>query len=108
MLLFLAVIVLAAVLAYLWIKRKLQTAVPGFFFFFLFFFPSLLSSSVVGVQPPSIGGLLNGLRWLRNPTKFLNDTRKELGDVFLLEIFGIKLFFVFSVEVSGSCLRPSE
>ncbi len=70
----------AVVAALLWLRQKLKTDVP------------------LGKQPPSIGGFQNGLAWLKNPTQFLIDTRKKLGDVFLLEVFGIKLFFVFSAE----------
>jgi hypothetical protein len=63
-----------------WLRVKFRTATP------------------IGKQPPSVGGLSNGLAWLRNPTQFLIDTRKRLGDIFLLQVFGIKLFFVFSAE----------
>lgn len=74
------VFLLAAIVsAYAWLRKKMATAAP------------------VGPQPPKVGGLRKGLSWLRNPTQFLNDTRRELGsDVFLLEVFGVKLFFVFS------------
>merc|ERR1711974_165502 len=36
------------------------------------------------------------MAWLKNPTAYLNKLRKEHGDIFILDVFGLKLFFVFS------------
>jgi cytochrome P450 len=52
--------------------------------------------------PPRVAGRLPwvgaGLSFLANPTGFLRATRDRLGDSFLLEAFGFRLFFVFSPE----------
>jgi len=37
-----------------------------------------------------------GLRFAQNPTNFLKDLRAEYGDTFLVDVFGYKLFCVFS------------
>jgi cytochrome P450 len=37
-----------------------------------------------------------GIHFLRSPTRYLARTRRELGDTFLLEAFGFRLFFLFS------------
>lgn len=61
---------------------------------------TLATAKPVGKQPPTVSGkypfIGAGLDWLHNPREFLNQKRKELGDVFILEAFGLKLFFVFS------------
>ena len=36
--------------------------------------------------------------FLRNPTEFLSATRARLGDAFLLDVLGFRLFFLFSPE----------
>ena len=62
---------------YLWIRIRLST------------------SQEEGIQPPHTnGGILDGIAFLRNPTAYLNAQRRALGDVFILRLFGLKLFFV--------------
>jgi cytochrome P450 len=56
----------------------------------------------VAPAPPRVAGRLPfvgaGLAFLRNPTEFLCSTRARLGDSFLVEAFGFRLFFLFSPE----------
>lgn len=79
--LFLAV---AFLCLFLWIRKKTRV------------------SPAVGPQPPIVRGSLPfigaGIDWLKNPKEFLNQKRKEVGDIFILEAFGLKLFFVFSPD----------
>lgn len=39
-----------------------------------------------------------GLRFSQSPTNFLAQMRQEYGDTFLVDVFGYKLFCVFSPE----------
>lgn len=75
-------VLLALLLFALYIRRRLATAKP------------------VGPQPPTVSGKIPfiraGVDWLSNPRDFLNQKREEVGDTFILEAFGLKLFFVFS------------
>src|SRR6185436_15979889 len=53
-------------------------------------------------MPPHSGGILPwigaGLGLLRNPTEFFRRTRARLGDTFVVDAFGYRLFCVFSPE----------
>ena len=53
-------------------------------------------------MPPSAGGMLPwigaGLGLLRDPTAFFNDARRRLGDTFVADAFGYRLFCVFSPQ----------
>jgi hypothetical protein len=55
-----------------------------------------------GKQPPIVSGpipfIRAGLSWIRSPTTFLNEQRAIVGDTFVLEAFGLKLFFTFSAK----------
>lgn len=61
-----------------------------------------MSPPLVTPAPPRVAGRLPwvgaGLSFLANPTEFLRRTRARVGDSFLLEAFGFRLFFVFSPE----------
>lgn len=93
LLLFLAV---AFLCLFLWIRKK---TVRYRFFLWL---TNQRVSPAVGPQPPIVRGSLPfigaGIDWLKNPKEFLNQKRKEVGDIFILEAFGLKLFFVFSPD----------
>lgn len=58
------------------------------------------SSPRVTPAPPRVSGPVPfvgaGVGFLRNPTAFLSETRARVGDTFLLDAFGFRLFFVFS------------
>lgn len=54
-------------------------------------FAFVFSDRTVGIE-----GLMEAIRFLRNPTQYLQEQRRALGDVFVLRLFGLKLFFVFS------------
>jgi hypothetical protein len=45
---------------------------------------------------------------VKNPKNFLNEQRKKHGDIFLLHIFGVKLFFVFSKEGLNQFYKIAE
>src|SRR4051794_34305423 len=51
-------------------------------------------------MPPRAAGRLpwvaSGLALLRNPTRFFADTRRRLGDTYVVDAFGFRLFCVFS------------
>jgi len=53
-------------------------------------------------MPPHSTGILPwvgaGLGLLRNPTEFFRRTRARLGDTFVVDAFGYRLFCVFSPE----------
>jgi cytochrome P450 len=54
---------------------------------------------LISPSPPRLAGpplLGAAVPFLRNPTAFLTAARARVGDAFLLELFGFKLFFVFS------------
>ena len=75
----------------LWVRRKLATAEP------------------VGPQPPLVAGLSSSFSFLANPTRFLNSARRRLGaDVFVLDLFGLRLFFVFSPAALAQFYRVPE
>jgi cytochrome P450 len=61
-----------------------------------------MATPLVDPAPPRAPGRLPwvraGFSFLANPTDFLRRTRQQLGDSFLLEAFGFRLFFVFSPE----------
>jgi cytochrome P450 len=49
-----------------------------------------------------------GLRFSQSPTNFLMQMRKEYGDTFLVDVFGYKLFCVFSPEGLKSLYAAAE
>ena len=49
-----------------------------------------------------------GLRFSQSPTKFLTQLRKEYGDTFLVDVFGYKLFCVFSPQGLKSLYAAAE
>jgi cytochrome P450 len=49
-----------------------------------------------------------GLRFAQSPTNFLTELRQEYGDTFLVDVFGYKLFCVFSVEGLRSLYSAEE
>ncbi|MBM4266468.1 MAG: cytochrome P450 [Deltaproteobacteria bacterium] len=63
--------------------------------------PSASRLAVEPMPPTAKGGLPwigAGLGLLRNPTEFFRRTRQELGDTYLVDAFGWRLFCVFSPE----------
>ncbi len=48
--------------------------------------------------PGRLPGIGSGIALLRRPTAFLTRTREALGDTFVVDVFGYRLFFVFSAE----------
>lgn len=64
-------------------------------------------------MPPRAPGALPwigvGLRVLRDPTRFFADTRRALGDTFVADAFGFRLFCVFSAAgVRGLYALPES
>lgn len=49
-----------------------------------------------------------GLRFSQNPTRFLAQLRQEYGDTFLVDVFGYKLFCVFSPHGLKSLYAAAE
>jgi cytochrome P450 len=49
-----------------------------------------------------------GLRFSQSPTKFLAEMRQEYGDTFLVDVFGYKLFCVFSPRGLKSLYAAAE
>lgn len=49
-----------------------------------------------------------GLRFSQNPTNFLSQLRSEYGDTFLVDVFGYKLFCVFSPHGLKSLYAAAE
>jgi cytochrome P450 len=53
-------------------------------------------------MPPQVAGRLPwigaGIALLRNPTEFFRDTRRVLGETFVVDAFGYRLFCVFSAD----------
>lgn len=49
-----------------------------------------------------------GLRFFQSPTDFLSAMRREYGDTFLLDVFGYKLFCVFSPQGLKSLYAAAE
>lgn len=49
-----------------------------------------------------------GLRFSQSPTNFLAEMRKEYGDTFLVDVFGYKLFCVFSPQGLASLYAAAE
>jgi cytochrome P450 len=60
---------------------------------------------IVRGRVPFVGA---GVRFLRNPTAFLAQKRREVGDTFLLEAFGMRLLFLFSPAGLASLYRLPE
>lgn len=48
------------------------------------------------------------VEYSKNPAKFLNKTRKKLGDVFCVDLFAVKIVFLLGVEGNRDILRASE
>jgi len=48
--------------------------------------------------PAHLPGIGSAIALLRRPTDFLTRTRAALGDTFVVDVFGYRLFFVFSAE----------
>ncbi|MFT4519522.1 MAG: cytochrome P450 [Halioglobus sp.] len=67
---------------------------------------------LVSPKPPIVRDELAhigaGLRFTQSPTKFFNDLREEYGDVFLVDVFGYKLFCVFSPDGLKSLYAAAE
>src|SRR5262245_44571433 len=49
-----------------------------------------------------------GLRFAQSPTNFLTQLRSEYGDTFLVDVFGYKLFCVFSPQGLKSLYAAAE
>jgi len=49
-----------------------------------------------------------GLRFAQNPTRFLAQMREQYGDTFLVDVFGYKLFCVFSPQGLKSLYAAAE
>jgi len=49
-----------------------------------------------------------GLRFAQSPTRFLAQMRQEYGDTFLVDVFGYKLFCVFSPQGLKSLYAAAE
>jgi hypothetical protein len=69
--------------------------------------------STISPMPPTVPGRLpwvgGGLGLLRNPTGFLSEQRRRLGDTFVVDAFGHRLFCVFSPEgVRSLYAQPEE
>ena len=66
----------------------------------------------IAPAPPRVSGRIPwvgaGLAFLANPTDFLGRTRARVGDSFLLELFGFRLFFLFSPEGLRSLYQLPE
>ncbi|MEZ5572852.1 MAG: cytochrome P450 [Halioglobus sp.] len=60
---------------------------------------------IVQDELPHIGA---GLRFSHSPTDFLTAMRKEYGDTFLVDVFGYKLFCVFSPQGLKSLYAAAE
>jgi cytochrome P450 len=64
--------------------------------------PALPEPSLAPIEPmpPRAPGRLpwvgSGIALLRNPTRFFTDTRRRLGDTYVVDAFGFRLFCVFS------------
>jgi cytochrome P450 len=60
------------------------------------------SAGGVNVTPPVVTGRMPfvgcGLQFIKNPRAFLEHCRRVHGDTFILHLFGIKLFCLFSLE----------
>jgi len=71
-----------------------------------------MSVPLVAPAPPRIAGRLPyvgaGPAFLANPTGFLRRTRARVGDSFLVEAFGFRLFFLFSPEGLRSLYQLPE
>jgi cytochrome P450 len=71
-------------------------------FFLIRFFLRFRVPEFSGKKPPVVSGPFPfvgcGLEFVRSPTQFLNDMRRVHGDVFVLYVFGLHLFFVFSAK----------
>jgi len=71
-----------------------------------------MSTPLVVPEPPRAPGRLPfvgaGLAFLANPTEFLRRTRAQIGDSFLVEAFGFRLFFLFSPEGLRSLYQLPE
>ncbi len=63
-------------------------------------------------QLPVVDGWLPfvgcGLAFVRNPRQFLLDTRKQIGDTFILQMFGARMLFVFSARGVRSLYQLPE
>lgn len=71
-------------LCIVWLRTRNAVSLPG------------------GVSPPVIQGRIPfvgcGLQFVKNPRAFLQLCRKKHGDTFILYLFGIKMFCLFSTE----------
>jgi cytochrome P450 len=67
---------------------------------------------LVSPKPPMVHDELAhigaGLRFAQSPTNFLADMRREYGDTFLVDVFGYKLFCVFSPQGLKSLYAAAE
>jgi cytochrome P450 len=67
---------------------------------------------LVSAAPPIVRDELAhigaGLRFSQNPTQFLAQMRQEYGDTFLVDVFGYKLFCVFSPQGLRSLYAAAE
>ncbi len=64
--------------------------------------PAIAAAPAITPEPPRAPGRLpwvgSGLALLRDPTRFLTRARAELGDTFVVDAFGYRLFCVFSPD----------
>src|SRR5262249_39089973 len=73
---------------------------------------SAMSRPVVDPLPPRARGVMPwvgvGLQLLRDPTSFFTATRRRLGDTFLVDAFGYRLFCGFSAAGVRALYALSE
>ncbi|MFK7975349.1 MAG: cytochrome P450 [Halioglobus sp.] len=67
---------------------------------------------LVSPKPPIVHDELlhigAGLRFSQSPTDYLSELRRQYGDTFLVDVFGYKLFCVFSPEGLNSLYAAAE
>ena len=70
--------------------------------------PQYLVSPKPAIVHDELAHIGAGLRFSQSPTNFLAQMRREYGDTFLVDVFGYKLFCVFSPEGLKSFYAAAE
>lgn len=87
----------------------IPTLVIGAILYAIHKFTSRISPTIPYAGEASLGARLSApVEYGKDPAEFLRKTRKQLGDVFCVDLFATKIVFVLGAEGNKEVLRAAE